>query len=179
MFRNISSWSIRNPVPTILLFVVLTLAGLAGFSRMRVNNFPDIDFPMVVVSAAQPGAAPAEVETQVTRILEDALTGLSGVRHIRSTVADGSSVTYIEFEVGADLERATNDTRNAVARTRSLLPQDIPEPQVLRIDATGNPLINYVVRAPAMNPEQLSWFVDNDVSKRLLAIPGIAGARTT
>lgn len=175
MLRNISSWSIRNPVPTILLFVVLTLAGLVGFSRMRVNNFPDIDFPMVVVSAAQPGAAPAEVETQVTRILEDALTGLSGVRHIRSTVADGVSVTYIEFEVGANLERATNDVRNAVGRSRSLLPQDIPEPQVLRIDATGNPLINYVVRAPAMNPEQVSWFVDNDVSKRLLAIPGVAG----
>ncbi|HEX6865864.1 MAG TPA: efflux RND transporter permease subunit, partial [Caulobacteraceae bacterium] len=174
MLRNISSWSIRNPVPTILLFVVLTLAGLVGFSRMRVNNFPDIDFPMVVVSAGQPGAAPAEVETQVTRILEDALTGLSGVRHIRSTVGDGSSVTYIEFEVGANLERATNDVRNAVARSRSLLPQDIPEPNVMRIDATGNPLINYVVRAPSMNPEQVSWFVDNDVSKRLLAIPGVA-----
>jgi HAE1 family hydrophobic/amphiphilic exporter-1 len=175
MFRNISSWSIRNPVPTLLLFLVLTLAGLAGFSRMRVNNFPDIDFPMVVVSAAQPGAAPAEVETQVTRIMEDALTGLSGVRHVRSTVADGVSVTYIEFEVGADLERATNDVRNAVARTRSLLPGDIPEPIVQRIDATGNPLITYVVRAPGMNPEQVSWFVDNDVAKALLAIPGIAG----
>ncbi|HEX5775452.1 MAG TPA: efflux RND transporter permease subunit [Caulobacteraceae bacterium] len=173
--RNISSWSIRNPVPTILLFVVLTLAGLAGFSRMRVNNFPDVDFPMVVVSASQPGAAPAEVETQVTRILEDTLTGLSGVRHVRSTVSDGVSITYIEFEVGADLERATNDVRNAVARSRSLLPGDLPEPQVIRIDATGQPLITYVVRAPAMNPEQVSWFVDNDVAKTLLAIPGIAG----
>jgi HAE1 family hydrophobic/amphiphilic exporter-1 len=174
MLRNLSSWSIRNPVPTLLLFLVLTLAGLAGFARMRINNFPDVDFPMVVVSAAQPGAAPAEVETQVTRIIEDALTGLSGVRHLRSTVAEGVTVTYIEFEVGADLERATNDVRNAVARTRSLLPGDIPEPIVQRIDASGNPLINYVVRAPAMNPEQVSWFVDNEVSKTLLAIPGLA-----
>jgi len=174
MFRGISSWSIRNPVPTLLLFLVLTLAGMFGFSSMRVNNFPDVDFPMVVVSAAEPGAAPAEVETQVTRILEDALTGLSGVRHIRSTVADGMSVTYIEFEVGADLERATNDVRNAVGRSRSLLPGDIPEPVVQRIDATGNPLITYVVRAPGLNPEQVSWFVDNDVSKALLAIPGLA-----
>ncbi len=175
MLRNISSWSIRNPVPTLLLFLVLTLAGLVGFSRMRVNNFPDVEFPMVVVSASEPGAAPTEVETQVTRILEDQLTGLTGVRHIRSTVAEGVSVTYIEFEVGADLERATNDVRNAVGRARSDLPQDIPEPRVLRIDQAGRPLINYVVRAPGMNPEQLSWFVDNDVAKALLNVPGVGG----
>ncbi|MGE5501906.1 MAG: efflux RND transporter permease subunit, partial [Ignavibacteriales bacterium] len=174
MLRNISSWAIRNPVPTILLFVVLTIAGLAGFASMRVNNFPDVDFPMVVVSASDPGAAPSEVETQVTRILEDAVTGLQGIRHIRSTVVEGVSVTYIEFEVGTNLERATNDVRNAVARSRSDLPGDIPEPQVQRIDATGNPMIYYVVRAPGMNPEQLSWFIDNDVSKALLAIQGIA-----
>jgi len=174
MLRNISSWAIRNPVPTLLLFAVLTIAGLAGFAKMRINNFPDIDFPMVVVSASEPGAAPAEVETQVTRILEDAVTGLQGIRHVRSTVVDGVSVTYIEFEVGTDLERATNDVRNAVARSRSQLPGDIPEPQVQRIDATGNPMIYYVVRAPGMNPEQLSWFIDNDVSKALLAVPGIA-----
>ena len=174
MFRNISSWSILNPVPTILFFMVLTFAGVAGFMQMRVNNFPDIDFPMVVVSAGQPGAAPAEVETQVTRIVEDALTGLAGVRHLRSIVGDGVSVTYIEFELGIDLERATNDVRNAVSRIRADLPQDIPEPNVLRVDATGQPLITYVVRAPAMNPEQLSWYVDNDVTKALLAIKGVA-----
>ncbi len=174
MLRNISSWSIRNPVPTILFFLVLMIAGVAGFMQMRVNNFPDIDFPMVVVSAAQPGGAPAEVETQVTRIMEDALTGLAGVRHIRSTVGDGISVTYIEFELGVDLERATNDVRNAVSRIRADLPQDIPEPNVQRVDATGQPLITYVVRAPALNPEQLSWYVDNDVSKALLAIKGVA-----
>ncbi|HEX6865994.1 MAG TPA: efflux RND transporter permease subunit, partial [Caulobacteraceae bacterium] len=175
MLRNISSWSIRNPVPTLLLFLVLTLAGLVGFSRMRVNNFPDVEFPMVVVSASEPGAAPTEVETQVTRIIEDQLTGLSGVRHLRSTVAEGVSVTYIEFEVGADLERATNDVRNAVSRARSDLPQDIPEPRVQRIDQAGRPLINYVVRAPGMNPEQLSWFVDNEVAKALLNVPGVGG----
>jgi HAE1 family hydrophobic/amphiphilic exporter-1 len=174
MFRNISAWSIKNPIPVVLLFIVLTVAGLQGFSKMRVNNFPDIDFPLVIVAAGQPGAAPPELETQVTRIIEDALTGLQGVRHVRSTVGDGVSNTSVEFEIGTDLEKATNDVRNAVASIRSDLPQDIPEPIVQRIDISGQPLITYVVRSGTLNPEQRSWFVDNDVSKRLLAIHGIA-----
>ncbi|NEX92265.1 efflux RND transporter permease subunit [Caulobacter sp. 17J65-9] len=174
MFRNISASAIRNPVPTALLFIILTIAGVAGFMTMRVNNFPDVEFPAVTVTAGQPGAAPNELETQVTRIIEDSLTGLNGVRHIRSTVGDGVSVTTVEFELGTDLERATNDVRNAVSSVRADLPADVPEPTVTRIDITGSPLITYVVRGPGMNPEQLSWFVDNDVSKALLAIPGIA-----
>ncbi|WGM40431.1 efflux RND transporter permease subunit [Caulobacter sp. NIBR1757] len=174
MFRNISAWSIKHPIPVVLLFIILTLAGVQGFLQMRVNNFPDIDFPLVVVAAGQPGAAPPELESQVTRIIEDALTGLNGVRHVRSTVGDGVSNTSVEFEIGVDLERATNDVRNAVASVRADLPQDIPEPIVQRIDISGQPLITYVVRSGSLNPEQLSWFVDNDVSKRLLAIPGIA-----
>ncbi len=174
MFRNISAWSIKNPIPVIVLFVVLTVAGIQGFLQMRVNNFPDIDFPLVVVVASQPGAAPPELETQVTRIIEDAMTGLQGVRHVSSTVGDGVSNTSVQFLIGTDLEKATNDVRNAVASIRSDLPQDIPEPFVQRIDISGQPLITYVVRSGSMNPEQLSWFVDNDVSKRLLAIQGIA-----
>ena len=174
MFRNISAWSIKNPIPVVLMFIILTVAGIQGFLQMRVNNFPDIDFPLVVVAAAQPGAAPPELESQVTRIIEDTLTGLQGVRHVRSTVGDGVSNTSVEFEIGTDLEKATNDVRNAVASVRADLPQDIPEPIVQRIDISGQPLITYVVRSGALNPEQLSWFVDNDVSKRLLAIDGIA-----
>lgn len=174
MFRNISAWSIKNPIPVVLLFIIMTIAGVQGFLQMRVNNFPDIDFPLVVVAAGQPGAAPPELESQVTRVIEDALTGLNGVRHVSSTVGDGVSNTAVEFEIGTDLERATNDVRNAVASVRADLPQDIPEPIVQRVDISGQPLITYVVRSSALNPEQLSWFVDNDVSKRLLAIPGIA-----
>jgi HAE1 family hydrophobic/amphiphilic exporter-1 len=174
MFRNISAWSIKNPVPTLLLFAVLTIAGLIGFLNMRVNNFPDIDFPVVTVSAVQQGASPPEMENQVTRIIEDGLTGLQGVRHISSSVGDGISVTTVTFELGTNLEKATNDVRNAVSTVRANLPGDIPEPVVQRIEVSGSPLIYYVVRAPGLNPEQKSWFVDHDVTKALLAIPGVA-----
>ncbi len=171
---GISSWSIQHPIPTIVFFLVLTVAGIAGFRSMRVNNVPDIDVPAVVVTVAQPGAAPPELETQVTRPIEDAVAGLGSIEHIRSVVNDGVSVTTIEFVLGVDSDRVTNDVRNAVSAVRSELPADAEEPVVQRIDAAGGSLLTYVVRAPDLSPEALSWFVDNDVAKALLAIEGVS-----
>ena len=118
-FSRISSWSIRNPIPIVLMFVVLTVGGLIGYASLRVNQFPDIDFPFVVVTVAQPGAAPTEMETQVTRWVEDSLAGIGQVKHINSTVVEGASTTFIEFQVGTDLEKATNDVRNSVSTVRA------------------------------------------------------------
>jgi multidrug efflux pump subunit AcrB len=171
--RNISSWAIKNPIPVILLFIMLTIFGIAGFKSMRINNNPDVDLPFVVVTAVRPGAAPSELETQVTRLIEDSIAGLGQVRHINSTVVDGASTTVIEFELGVDHERVTNDVRNAMSNLRGSLPQDMQEPIVTRVDISGDPLITYVVKAPTMTPEQRSWFVDNDVSRALLAIKGV------
>ena len=173
-FSNISSWSIRNPIPIILLFIVLTLAGIGSYFNLRTNNFPDVDLPIVAVTVVQPGAAPTELETQVTRLVEDSLAGLGRVRHINSTVTDSASTTLVEFELGVDLEKATNDVRNAVTAVRQNLPADVQEPIVQRIEFTGIPILNYVVRAPGMSPEELSWFVDNTVSKRLLTVKGVS-----
>ena len=171
--HNISSWAIKNPIPVILLFLLLTLSGVVGFMSMRINNYPDIDFPLVSIVAARPGAAPVEMEVQVTRIIEDSLSGLSGVRNTTSQITDGVSQTLIEFELGTDTERATNDVRNAISGIRSALPQDMQEPNVQRIDVTGDNLITYVVSSPTLSPEQLSWYVDNDLTRRLLALGGV------
>jgi HAE1 family hydrophobic/amphiphilic exporter-1 len=171
--NNISSWSIRNPIPIILLFALLTIGGVLSFLNMRINNNPDIDFPLVAVTAVRPGAAPSEMEVQVTRLIEDSLAGLSGVRHINSQITDGVSATTIEFELGTDTERATNDVRNAMGSLRADLPQDMQEPSVQRIDITGEALITWVISSETMTPEEISWFVDNDVSRTLLAIKGV------
>lgn len=171
--NQISSWAIKNPIPIILLFLLLTLAGAVGFSSMRINNNPDIDFPLVSVVAARPGAAPAEMEVQVTRVIEDSIAGLSGVRNIFSNVTDGVSMTTIEFELGTDTERATNDVRNAMSGVRGNLPQDMQEPTVQRIDITGDALITYVVRSATMTPEQISWYIDNEVTRKLLGLGGV------
>lgn len=171
--NQMSSWAIKNPIPIILLFLLLTLGGVVGFMGMRINQNPDIDFPLVSVTAARPGSAPAEMEVQVTRLIEDSLAGLSGVRHITSNITDGVSSTTIEFELGTDTDRATNDVRNAMTGLRASLPQDMQEPAVQRIDITGDALITYVVRSPSMTPEQISWFIDNEVSRSLLALGGV------
>jgi HAE1 family hydrophobic/amphiphilic exporter-1 len=173
-FNNISSWSIRNPIPIVLMFIILTLAGVLSYFRLPVNNFPNVDLPVVAVTVVQSGAAPTELETQVTRLVEDAVAGLGEVQDITSVVSDSASTTSITFQLGVDLEKATNDVRNAIAGIRQNLPADVQEPIVQRIEFTQMPIATYVVRAPGMNPEELSWFVDNTVAKRLLSVNGVS-----
>ncbi|MGA9658397.1 MAG: efflux RND transporter permease subunit, partial [Asticcacaulis sp.] len=172
---GISSWSIRNPIPTLLFFIVMTVAGIMGFNQIRINNWPDIDFPIVVVTVVRSGAAPTELQNQVTRIVEDSVSGLGGVRHIQSTVSEGASTTVITFQLDVDLEKATNDVRNSVASIRGNLPGDVQDPIVSRVEnAQGQPLLSYTIRAANMSPEDLSWYVDNDVSKTVLAVKGVS-----
>src|SRR3982750_149191 len=125
-FRNISSWCIRNPVGPIVLFVGLMLAGLVAFSRMQVNNPPDIDFPAAIVSVSQPGAAPNEIETQITQRVESAVRGVNGVEEINSTVSEGNSFTFVQFQIGTPTDRAVNDVRNAIAQIRRPPPAGNP-----------------------------------------------------
>jgi multidrug efflux pump subunit AcrB len=173
-FRNISAWSIRNPVAPIVLFIALTLAGVVSFLRMDVNNNPDISFPAAQVIVSQPGAAPTELETQVTQRIEAAVRGISGVDELSSYVSEGSSRTTVQFAIGTPVDRAVNDVRDAVSQIRSELPDGILEPQVIRVDIEGGPIAYFSVEAVDMTLEQLSWFVDNNVAKQLLSIPGMA-----
>jgi multidrug efflux pump subunit AcrB len=173
MTFGLSSWAIRRPIPTIVLFLVLTLAGISAFIKLPVNANPRVDFPVVTVSVVQAGAAPAELETQVTRRVEGAISGLANIRHVQSTVADGISVTTVEFQLDVDTDRATNDVRDAITQIRSDLPRDIEEPIVARVDVEGGAILYYAVRAPQMSAVDLSWFIDDTVSRELLAAPGV------
>jgi multidrug efflux pump subunit AcrB len=176
-FRNISAWSIRNPVPPIVLFIALSLAGIVSFMRMDVNNNPDVSFPAAQVIVSQPGAAPTELETQVTQRVEAAVRGISGVDEISSYVSEGNSRTSVQFAIGTPVDRAVNDVRDAISQIRSQLPDGILEPQVVRVDIEGGPIAYFSVEAVDMTLEQLSWFVDNTVAKRLLSIEGMAQVR--
>lgn len=173
-FRNISSWCIRNPVAPIVLFVGLMLAGLIAFARMQVNNAPDIDFPAAIVQVSQPGAAPNEMETQVTQRVESAIRGITGVDEINSTVSEGNSQTFVSFQLGTPPDRAVNDVRNAISQIRSNLPDGILEPQITRVDAEDEPIMVMSAETTDMTLEQLSWYIDNTIAKRLLGVQGIA-----
>ncbi len=173
--RNISAWAIRNPIPPIVLFIALTIAGLISFARMDINNMPDISFPAASVNITQPGAAPTEMETQITRKVEAAVASVGNVKSITSYVTEGLSGTNVEFQLGTPVDRAVNDVRDAVAKIRSDLPEGILEPQVERIEIEGGPIAYYSVEAVDMTLEELSWYTDNTVIKRLLSVPGMAG----
>lgn len=170
---NISSWAIRRPIPTIVLFLLLTLIGIQSFMKLPVNANPRVDFPIVTVSIVQAGAAPAELETQVTRRVEGAISGLAGIRHIQSTIGDGLSTTTVEFQLGIDTARATNDVRQAVSQIRSEMPRDIEEPTIASLDVEGGAILYFAVRAPQMSPVDLSWFVDEAIGRELLTTKGV------
>ena len=172
--RNISSWSIRNPIPPIVLFVLLTLAGIVSFRNMSINDMPDVSFPAAQVVIVQPGAAPTELETQVTQRVEAAVRSINGVDEITSWVGEGQSFTTVQFAIGTPVDRGVNDVRDAISNIRSELPNGILEPQVNRVDFSGGPLAYISVESTDMTLEELSWFVDNTVAKKLLGVPGMA-----
>ncbi|PCE30793.1 efflux RND transporter permease subunit [Burkholderia ubonensis] len=173
MSMKLSSWAIRRPIPTIVLFIVLAVAGWGAFLQLPINANPRVEFPIVTVAIAQTGTAPADLEHAVTQPVERAVSGLAGVRHITSTVGDGMSVTTVEFQLGVDPQRAVSDVREAVTQNRANLPQSIEEPIVSRVDVEGGAMLNYALKADGRSLVDQSWFVDETLSRELLAVPGV------
>jgi multidrug efflux pump subunit AcrB len=172
--RNISAWAIRHPVTPIVLFVMLFFAGVISFIRLPINLEPDISFPLVGVTISQPGAAPAEMETQIAQKVEGAISNVPDVRHIETVITEGSVNVNADFVIGTPIDRAVTDVRDAVAKIRPDLPQSILEPQVARINVEGGPFVIYALSTTNMTLEQLSWMIDNTINKRLLSIVGVA-----
>lgn len=172
--NSLSTWAIRNPIPPFVLFLILTVAGLMAYMKLPVNNMPALVIPVVSVNINQPGATATEMETQITRIVESALAGIQGVKHISSTVSEGSSSSTIEFHLETNFDRAVNDTRDAVASIRDQLPKSIFEPQVRRVDIDGGAILIYTLEAPEMRPEEASWFIDDFLNRELMSVRGVA-----
>ncbi len=175
MRLNVSAWAIRKPLPSVVLFLVLMILGLVSFRSLPITRFPNIDIPIVSVTITQSGAAPAELQTQVTKWVEDSVAGVKGVKHILSTITEGISTTTIEFRLEVNQDRATNDVKDAIAKIRQNLPRTIDEPIVSRVEIAGLPIMVYGASAPAMTPEDLSWFVDDVVARGLQSVKGVGG----
>jgi multidrug efflux pump subunit AcrB len=174
MAWNISAGAIRNPIPPIVLILALLFAGWTAYGRLPINQLPNVDFGGFTVTVAQPGAAPVEMETQITQRIESALTAVEGVKRVTSTISPGVSQTTVEMESGSDLGRAVDDARDAINRIRSELPADITEPVITRIEAAAQPIGYYAVEGRGMTPQDISWFIDNDLQRELLAVPGVS-----
>ena len=170
---NVSSWSIRNPLPALLFFVLLTLAGVIAYGSMKVQNFPDLDLPTIQVTASLPGAAPSQLETDVARKIENALAPLQGLKHITTKVQDGAVTLTAEFRLEKPVQEALDEVRSAVQGARADLPGDLRDPIVQKLNLAGTPVLAYTVRAQGMDDEALSWLVDYELTRKLLAIKGV------
>ncbi len=170
---NVSSWSIRNPIPAVMLFVLLTVAGFIAFGSMKVQNFPDLDLPTISVTASLPGAAPTQLETDVARKLENALAPLQGLKHITTKVQDGVVSMTAEFRMEKPVQEAVDDVRSAIQGVRADLPGDLRDPVVQKINLAGTPVLAYTVRSARMDDEALSWLVDNEITRKLLSLRGV------
>jgi multidrug efflux pump subunit AcrB len=170
---NVSSWSIKNPIPAVMLFVLLTFGGVLSFNAMKVQNFPDLDLPTISVSASLPGAAPAQLETEVARKIENSIATVQGLKHIYTKVQDGGVTVTAEFRLEKPVQEAVDDVRSAVARVRSDLPGDVRDPIVTKMDLAAQPVLAFTIRSARMDDEAISWFVDNDVARKLLAVRGV------
>ncbi len=170
---NFSAWAIKNPVAPLLAFFMLMVLGWQSFNSLPVTRFPNIDIPVVAVTVAQPGAAPAEMETQITKKIEDAVAGLTGAKNITSTIADGVSTTAVEFRMEVPTDKAVQDTKDAIDRIRGDLPSSIEAPIVTRVDIEGQAIMTFAVSAPDLTLEEVSWFVDDTITRALQGRPGV------
>ena len=174
---NFSSLSIKYPIPAILLFALLTLAGLMAYRANGVQDFPDIELPIVTVAASLPGAAPAQLETEVARKIEDSVATLQGVKNIYARILDGVAYVTVEFVLEKNGAEAVNDVRDAVARVRADLPAELRDPAVTKASTAGRVLLTYTLTSEQLDEQSLSWFVDNTVTKRLLTVPGVGAIK--
>jgi multidrug efflux pump subunit AcrB len=174
---NFVTWSIRNPVPVIVLFVALTVAGLLSFPKLGVQDQPDIELPAVIVTVAYPGVPPSQLESEVTRKVEDAVSSVVGIEHISSTVNEGVSTSVISFQFERNISEAVDDVRDAVTRIRADLPADAREPVISRVTTAGRPVVTFSVESANMSDTELSWFVDLTVMRELTSAKGVGSVR--
>jgi HAE1 family hydrophobic/amphiphilic exporter-1 len=174
MSLRISSWAIRRPLLPLMVFVGLLLAGLLAYQRLPINNMPNVNVPAVSITIGLPGAAPSEIESQITSRVEAAVSGVGNIKHIYSIVTDGTSNTEIEFQLGTDINQALSAVRDQVLQARALMPQTIEEPQIQRVDVDALPILTFSVNAPQKSLEEVSWLIDDQVMRALLAVKGVA-----
>ncbi len=170
---NVSTWSIKNPIPAVMLFFLLTVMGLYSFSSMKIQQFPDIELPTVLVTASLPGASPSQLENDVARKIENSLATLQQLKHIYTKIQDGIVSITVEFNLEKDTQEAVDDVRSAVSRVRADLPTDLRDPVVNKLELSGAPVLAYTIASTAFDEEGLSWYVDDTITKTLLNVKGV------
>jgi multidrug efflux pump subunit AcrB len=174
---NFSRLAIRNPIVVIMLFGLVALAGVLAFKSNKIQEFPDVELPIVSVTAQLEGAAPAQLETEVARKLEDKIATVQGIKHLYTKIRDGEVAITVEFELEKDASDAVTEVRDAVQQVRADLPSDVRDPSVAKTSTAGRVVQSFAIASTRLDEQEVSWFVDDKVTKRLLAIPGVGAVK--
>jgi HAE1 family hydrophobic/amphiphilic exporter-1 len=169
----LSDLSIKQPVLATMMMAALAVLGLSSYQALKVDLFPDVEFPVVTLTTRYEGASPETVERDVTKKIEEAVNTVEGVRHIESTSQEGLSSIVVNFNIGVPTLNASQDIRGKVAAIRGELPREIQEPIVLRIDPAAMPIVSVAIDAPALTPRAVSDIADKVVKRRLENVPGV------
>ncbi|PIQ24923.1 hypothetical protein COW36_06090 [bacterium (Candidatus Blackallbacteria) CG17_big_fil_post_rev_8_21_14_2_50_48_46] len=170
---NISEWAIRRPVSTVMLIVCLLVLGFMSYTNLPVELFPDVSFPIVSISTTYPGASAREMETLVSKPLEDAVSALNGIEHITSTSSNGISTVLIQFQLEKNIKDASNEVNEKVALVRKKLPQDADEPIIARVDPNAAPVLFYAMTG-RQSLSEITDFARDELKSRLQKISGVA-----
>ena len=174
---TLSDLSVRRPVLATVFSLIIIAFGLIAFTRLPLRELPDVDRPIVSINATYAGASAQVVENQITRIIEDQLSGIDGIDLISSTSRDGRSSINIEFSLERDLEDATNDVRNAVSRARAQLPADVDEPTIRKADADADAIIWFSLQSTTLDRMALTDYADRYIVDRLAVLNGVANVQ--
>ncbi|MEX2088468.1 MAG: efflux RND transporter permease subunit, partial [Bacteroidota bacterium] len=171
---SLSAVSIRRPVLAIVMSITVVLFGVIGFTFLGVREYPSVDPPVVTVTANYTGANADVIESQITEPLEESISGIAGIRTVKSTSTEGRSIITVEFELGVDMEAAANDVRDKVSRSSRLLPPDADNPVIAKADADAIPILFLSVKSDKRDLLQLTDIARNVFKERVQTIPGIS-----
>lgn len=170
---NISAYSIKNPLVAVLLFSLLTLMGLGAFYKLKIQQFPDITLPAVVVTVTLPGAAPNQLENDIAKPIENRIANLEGIKHLNTTLQTGAATVVAEFELSKDIQEALDEVRSATGEARGDLPAAAGDPIISKVSTAGFPVATYTVTSNNLNLADLSWYVDDTLTKSLSNVEGV------
>lgn len=170
---NISAWSIKNPLPVLMFFIIFVLIGLNSFNSMSVQNFPDMALPTININASLSGANPEQLENEVAKKIEDSLASLNGIKNISTTITEGNVSINAEFRLEKPVQEAYDDVSSAVSSIQAQLPQSMSNPVINKVKTTDSPILTFAIKTQHMNETELSWYIDNNIAKEMLAIKGV------
>lgn len=170
----LSDFSIRRPVATVVLIIALMALGLLALKKLRVNQFPDVEQPVLVVNIAYPGASPETVEREVVNRIEKSLQSISGVDEVRSTASEGNARLVLLFQFSKNMIEAADEVRNAIGTVRHKLPTEIREPVLQRLDPNAQPVMQLALSSNRLSHAEISRLAEDQLADRFRALPGVA-----